>query len=91
MKQYSMTKARNKLTALMRDLIDREHIELTRYGKPLAVLLSMQAYQRLTSSKADFWDAYQSFRRSHSLEQLNIEPDVFSDVRDTSPGREVHF
>ena len=91
MKRYSITTARNKLSALVRDLNDRNYIELTRHGQPVAVMLSMSAYRYWNSPKVDFWDAYQRFRQSHSLEQLNTEPDVFRDVRDTSPGREVHF
>lgn len=91
MKRYSMTRARHILSALLRDLNHRDSIELTRYGKPVVVLLSMRAYERLTSPKANFWDTYQAFRRSHSLPEANIEPSVFGDVRDTSPGREVRF
>jgi prevent-host-death family protein len=91
MKRYSITTARNKLSALVRDLNDRNHIELTSHGQPVAVMLSMSAYRYLSSPKVGFWDAYQRFRQSHSLEQLNIEPDDLSDVRDSSPGREVHF
>jgi prevent-host-death family protein len=88
---YSMTQARNELSALVRKLNARHHIELTRYGKPVAVLMSMSAYQRVVGPRLDFWEAYQAFLRSHPLEQLAIEPDVFDDVRDTSTGREVRF
>jgi prevent-host-death family protein len=89
--KYSIAEARHNLAALVHELERKDHIELTRRGEPVAVLLSMRAYQRLASPKADFWDAYQSFRRSHSLEQLNIESDVFEDVRDRSAGRDVNL
>ena len=57
----------------------------------MAVTLSISAYRHLNSPKVDFWDAYLRLRQSHSLEQLNIEPKVLSDIRDTSPGRAVNF
>ena len=88
---YSIAEARHNLAALVHDLERKDHIELTRRGEPVAVLLSMRAYQRLTSPKANFWDAYQAFRQSHPLEQLNIDPEVFDDIRDRSAGREVNL
>jgi PHD/YefM family antitoxin component YafN of YafNO toxin-antitoxin module len=91
MKQYSMTRARNKLSALVRDLDAHDPIQPTQYGNPVAIWVSLRAYQRLSGERRDFWNAYQAFRQPHSLEQLNIEPDVFNDVRQTSPGRAVHF
>jgi prevent-host-death family protein len=91
MNQYSATNARTELSALLRNLNDRQPVTLTRYGKPLAVLMSMNAYQRIVVVRPSFWDAYQAFLRSHPLEQLAIEPDVFGGVRGTSPAREAHF
>ena len=89
--KYSIAEARHNLAALVHELERKDHIELTRRGEPVAVLLSMQTYKRLTTPKAGFWDAYQKFRQSHSLEQLNIEPDVFANVRDRSAGRDVNL
>jgi cellobiose PTS system EIIB component len=86
---YSIAEARQNLAALVHELEKKDHIELTRRGEPVAVLVSMRTYQRLTSPKVNFWDAYQNFRRAHPLEQLNIEPDVFEGTRDRSAGREV--
>jgi len=90
-RSYSIAEARQNLAALVHELEEKDHIELTRRGEPVAVLVSMRTYQRLTSSKTNFWEAYKNFRQAHPLEQLNIEADVFENLRDKSPGRQVNL
>lgn len=86
---YSIAEARHHLAALVHALEHTPQIELTRRGEPVAVLLSIAEYRRLHAGKTAFWDAYQVFRDSTNLAELDIEPDVFDEVRDRSPGREV--
>ena len=88
---YSIAEARHNLAALVHELETKEHIQLTRRGEPVAVLLSMRAYRRLTAPKAHFWEAYQAFRQTFRLSELDIQPEVFETVRDTSTGREVNW
>jgi antitoxin Phd len=90
-KTYSIAEARQNLAAIVHEAERQSPIELTRRGEPVAVLLSIQEYQRLLSARASFWDAYTSFRHSVDLSQLDIEPSVFEGVRDPSPGREVDW
>jgi len=51
-------------------------------------MVSSDDDQRLTTSKSDLWEAIQKFRSEHDLEELHAE-EVFADVRDRAPGREV--
>ena len=88
-KRYSIAEARHNLAAIVHDLDRQPLVELTRRGEPVAVLLSIEAYRRLVPPAATFWEAYTSFRSAVDLAQLGIEPEVFADVRDRSPGREV--
>ena len=88
-KQYSIAQARNQFTALVRDVEQEQRVELTRHGKPVAVLISMQTYQRLSKPQTGFWDAYQSFQQAVDLPALKIEDDIFSAVRDKNPGRDI--
>ncbi len=88
-RRYSIAEARHNLAALVHDLDRQDHIELTRRGEPVAVLLSLPAYLRLTSPQTDFWEAYQAFRQVHDLAELDIGPEVFEPGRDRSAGREV--
>jgi prevent-host-death family protein len=90
MTKYTIAEARHNLAAIVHELEDKEQIELTRRGEPVAVLLSMRAYQRLTTPATDFWDAYQTWRQALEAAGVDINPDeVFADVRDRSSGREV--
>jgi prevent-host-death family protein len=88
-KQYSIAEARNHFTTLVHDLELEPAIELTRRGKPVAVLLSIQEYQRLSHERPTFWAALQAFHRTVNLSQLALEPDIFAGLRDRSPGRET--
>jgi len=88
-KQYSIAEARNRFTAIVRDVERESAVELTRRGKPVAVLLSIQEYKRLSSNKDGFWKAFTAFRNQVNLQELGIEPDIFTGLRDQSPGREV--
>lgn len=91
LKQRSIAEARDHFTALVRDVEQEAVIELTRHGKPVAVLLSIDEYRRLTAGKVDFWQAYTAFREKVDLQQLDIRPEIFTDARDRAPGREVDW
>jgi prevent-host-death family protein len=89
--KYSIAEARHNLAAIVHALEQKDYIELTRRGEPVAVLLSLRAYRRLAAPKTDFWEAYDEFRQTTRLVDLGIEPEVFEDVRATTPGREVDW
>lgn len=91
LKQYSIAKARDNFTSLVRAVERESAIELTRRGKPVAVMLSIQEYKRLLTGQAGFWEAYSAFRERVDLQELGIEPDTFAGLRDRSPGREVRL
>ena len=64
-------------------------VELVRNGEPVAVVLSMADYQRLTSTpRQRFWDALQRFRSETDLDELDIDG-ILGGVRERSAGREV--
>ena len=89
LKQYSIAKARDHFTSLVRSVERESAVELTRRGKPVAVMISIQEYKRLSTGQASFWEAYSAFREQVNLKELGIEPDTFAGLRDRSPGREV--
>jgi antitoxin (DNA-binding transcriptional repressor) of toxin-antitoxin stability system len=66
-------------------------VELTRRGKPVAVLLTLADYERLSRGPRPFWDVCQEFREEMSIAQLDIQPNFLAGIRDTSPGREVNL
>lgn len=92
-KLYSISEARSKLPQLVRDAERGHPVRLSRRGKPVAVMLSADDYQRLCERAAlepDFVESIEMFRARHELSDLHIE-EVFADVRDRSTGREVEL
>ena len=67
------------------------YVELTRRGKPVAVLLSIQEYERLSRKYTGFWNALSEFRRKVENEGIEISDSDFKGLRDVSAGREVEL
>jgi prevent-host-death family protein len=89
LKRYSIAEARDHFAALIHKVEQNTAIELTRRGKPVAVIVSVQEYQQLRAEKVSFWQALDSFRARFDLHRLDIQPEIFTELRDESPGREV--
>jgi prevent-host-death family protein len=89
-KQQSIAAARSNLPQLVRQAESGETIELTRRGESVAVLIGRRQYERLASRSRRFSEAWNEFIRDVELSELAIDPDeIFSDLRDMRPGREV--
>ena len=91
-KKYSIAEARDNLPGVVHEVEGGARVELTRRGKPVAVLLGIEDYERLAQGRRDFWEAYEELRQEFDFTELEIDPDeVFGDVRDSSPGREFSW
>jgi antitoxin (DNA-binding transcriptional repressor) of toxin-antitoxin stability system len=67
-------------------------VELTRRGRPVAVLLSLTEFERLRRPRLDFWSACQQLRERFDLDKLDIDPDeVFAVSDDSSAGRDFSW
>lgn len=89
--QYSTQQLNQNLPEVLEQISQGNPIEITQSGEPFAYILSASEYQRLTSAKSGFWESLQEFYANNDLEELETETDIFADVRDRSPGREVNF
>jgi prevent-host-death family protein len=88
-KRHSIAEARTNLPKLVREAESGKAVELTRRGERVAVLIGQREYERLTARPRRFSEAWSDFTREVNLEMLDIDPaEVFSGVRDTSPGRD---
>ncbi len=87
-RQYSIAEARDHLPGLVRQVERGGPVELTRRGKPVAVLVSIEEYRRLAANRPSktFMEAVEGFRRAPDFEPIDVDA-VFRDVRDQSPGR----
>ncbi|HEX9940849.1 MAG TPA: type II toxin-antitoxin system Phd/YefM family antitoxin [Thermoanaerobaculia bacterium] len=91
-KKYSIAEARDNFTSVVHEAEKGTQVELTRRGKPVAVLIGAQDFERLSKGKPSFREAYEKFRREHDFTDLDIDPDeIFGDVRDPSPGRDFSW
>lgn len=85
-RQVSIATARNQLPALVKTAEAGRPVEITRRGKPVAVLVSSRDFARMSAGRESLWDAIQAFRAQHDLRQLDVE-EALSGLRDSSPGR----
>ncbi|MBT3177896.1 MAG: type II toxin-antitoxin system Phd/YefM family antitoxin [Desulfobacula sp.] len=90
-KQFSIAEAKNRLPAIIHYVEKGPYIELTRRGKPVAVLLSIQEYERLSRKYSGFWNTILEFRRKTEDEGVEISDRDFNGLRDLSSGREVQL
>ena len=89
-KKYSIAEARDNFTSMVHEAEEGTQVELTRRGKPVAVLVGVEDFERLSKKKPGFWEAYQEFRRTADLSDLDPD-EIFRDVRDQSPGRDFNW
>lgn len=95
MRQYSIAQARDRLPSLVHEAERGEPIELTRRGKPVAVIVSSEDFRRLPPrpKRQSFEEWVEEWRASMTPEELEeLNPDeIYRDVRDKSPGRDFSF
>ena len=90
--RYSITDARRNLSAIIREAENGKEIELTRRGEPVAMLIGIRAFKQLKSIQGDFATAYQEFRETENLDNLDLNPDeLYADLRKDIEGRETQF
>ena len=93
MPEVSIAEARNALTRLIYEAERGEAVHITRRGKPVAVLVSEDEYERLKSgeSKKDFWEAIEQWRAQASFDWPELTSEEVDSWRDCSPGREFSW
>ena len=90
--RYSITDARSRFPTVVKEAEGGKRVELTRNGKPVAVVVGWQAYEEMFAQRKGFYDAVREFRKKHRVDKLDLDPDeIFRDVRDRSPGRKVRL
>ncbi len=86
-KRYSIAEARDQLPRVVHDAESGNPAEITRRGKPVAVVLSVQEYRRLAGGTTGFWQAFTAFRDEVDVPALAIKKGDFEALRDPSSGR----
>lgn len=88
-KSYAIAEARANLPTIVDEVEAGMAVELTRRGKVVAVMISVDEYQRIRSKRNSFQEAYQKFLKKHSLADVGLEPGFARKLRDRGPGRKV--
>ncbi len=89
-RQVSVADAKNHLPAILHEAERGSPVEITRHGKPVAVILSMDEYRRLDGRRPDLVEALRDWRASAGITDEEIA-EVFANTRDRSQGREIKW
>lgn len=89
--EFSIAEAKNKLPSIIHSVEKGPFIKLTRRGKPVAVLLSIREYERLSQKTTGLWDALSKFRETIKDAGTHITDVEFKDLRDADSGRNVEL
>lgn len=87
--QYSLLQAQEQLTKIIREVEDGTPVEITRDDKPVAIVISIEEYNRLIGVNSSFWKSLEKFYQEIDLEEADISAKIFDEVRDKGQGREV--
>ena len=87
--QYTISEAKNRLPSIIHSVEKGPSVQLTRRGRPVAVLLSIAEFERLSPKRRRFWPALQTVRNLVESEAVEISEMDFKGLRDKTEGREV--
>ncbi len=91
-KEYSIAEGRNQLSNMVHQAEDGAKITLTRRGKPVAVLVSYDAFQRMISSAdPNFWHAIQEFRGMTDFTDADLPDAELVSCRDRDSERDFSW
>lgn len=90
-KRYSISEARANLPAIIDWVEAGQTVELTRRGRPVAVVVSVQELARLRTGRRDFRTAYREFLDRFDLAEVGVDEGYFEEARDSAEGRDVEL
>ncbi len=92
MKTSTIAEAKNNLSHLIHQLETEDSIQLTRYGKPVAVMMSEAQYKKLTSPAKSLNSAILNWRSQlDEPSDIGLSEDELKSIRTESVGREFSW
>ncbi len=88
-RDYSIAETKDQLTRLLRLVEAGDHVHITRRGKAVAVLVSVEEFDRLAARRPGFADALAEFDQGPDAPAAVIDDAFLDGLRESSPGREV--
>ena len=86
-RSVSVAEAKNKLPSILREVEEGSVVQITRYGKAVAIVLPERDYRHLVERRQGFWESLWKVRNIISSEGIIIDESDFRNLRDPSPGR----
>jgi prevent-host-death family protein len=88
-KRMTTAQARREWAKVLKSAERGAPVEVTRDGRPVAVVVSMDQYRKIQEKKKETLSQIIA-RFRESVDPRDLEgPDPWADVRDRSPGRDV--
>lgn len=91
MYNYSIVEAKNNLSRIVHEAEEGETINLTRRGELVAVLLSAEAFQKITKKQASPASALEDFLGNENYKKVDIDQSIFEDLRVKTSGRDIQL
>ena len=91
---YSIAQARDRLARILREVESEGTVQLTRRGRPVAVILSGTEYERLlrrASRERSLLEAIMQWRQELGDDLPELAEDEVEGWRDRTPGRDVEW
>ena len=89
-RRYSIAEARANLPSIVDEVEAGPPVEITRRGKPVAVVLSPNHYESLVHRHVSFSEAYRLFSDKYAIDEFGLEGE-FEALRERSDGRKVEI
>ena len=88
-RRYSIAQAREELPTIVRAVERGSTVEITRRGEPVAVMMSLEARDRLLARRKTFSEAYDDLLARFGERPTAVKSRYFDELRDTTAGRKV--
>lgn len=87
--RYSIADARSHLPSIVDQAEAGVEVELTRRGRPVAIVVSCHMFERLRGRRRHFADAYRAFIKRYPLKDIGLDDNLATSTRDKTIGRKV--
>jgi prevent-host-death family protein len=86
-RSVSIAEARARLPGLVRGAEDGTPVEITRWGRPVAVLVSVTQYRQMAQGRPSFGSALEEFLKDLEMTEIGVERGELEGLRDREAGR----
>ena len=90
-REFTIAEAKNRLSEVVKLAEDEGAVELTRRGRPVAVLVSSREFRRLCSPPRQPFAFLEQLRAEYDAERHGLEPGDLDGLRDQDAGRAVRL